>query len=277
MLNPLSLKLKLSICLFLYLMKWMTYGIFYLYFTSLGLAQTNIAGKVVNEKNEEIGFAHIYNKTNGMGKVSDINGKFDLIAAKGDTILFSFVGYQKHTVRITPEHLDSYLKVVLPEDSVLLPSITIYADSEFKVPLNLQYEPIHVAGVSVEMKESKYQPGKIIAGGGEGIGGVPAGGVTIEGPLTYFSRDEKEKRKAAEVKQEDKETLTYSKFIAQDSIKQRLMDLYDIDSSQYNRIVTRLNLQNPGVQKANTNEEIWHWIINFFNEQVPVIKVFDMH
>jgi hypothetical protein len=258
-------------------MKWFSLLFFTFFLNLYAYCQTNIAGKVVNEHEEEIGFAHIYNKTNGMGKVGDINGKFDLIASKGDTVQFSFVGYQKHTIVIAPAHLDSYLKVILPEDSVVLPSITIYADSQLKVPLNFEYEPITLAGVSVEMKESKYKPGKIVAGGAPGAGGIPSAGATLEGPLTYFSRDEREKRKAAEVKENDRETITYSKFIAQDSIKQKLMTLYDIDSSQYNRVVTRLNLQYPGIQRATTPEEVWHWVINFFNDQVPVIKVFDMH
>ncbi|MFY0600859.1 MAG: carboxypeptidase-like regulatory domain-containing protein [Cyclobacteriaceae bacterium] len=243
----------------------------------MSFGQTNIAGKIVNIDGDEIAFAHIYNRSNGLGRVSDINGKFDLIASKGDTIDFSFVGYQNHFIVVNSTHLASYLKVTLPENSHVLPSITIYADSEFRVPLNPQFEPMTIEGVTIDTDKPPIRPGQITAGGGEGIGGIPAGGVTINGPITYFSKDEKEKRKAVKVKKEDNERITYSQFITQDSIRQKLMYLYQIDSSQYSRLMLRLNREFPGVQKANTDEEIWHWIINFFNEAVPVIKVFDMH
>lgn len=242
-----------------------------------GYSQTNIAGKIVDESGEEIAFAHIFNSTNGFGKVSDINGKFDLIAAKGDTVQFSFVGYQKHTILIRPIHLSSYLKIILPEDSVVLPSITIYADSEFRVPINMQFEPMVIEGVSVDSDAKSLRPGQITAGGGTGIGGIPAGGFTLNGPLTYFSKDEKEKRKAVEAIETDREALTYNKFISQDSVRQKLMRVYQIDSSQYSRVIMRLNREYPGIRKANSEEEVWHWIIKFFNEAVPVIKVFDMH
>lgn len=240
-------------------------------------AQTNIAGKVIDEKNEEIGFAHVYNKSNGLGKVSDMYGKFDLIARKGDTVQFSYVGYQTMTLIIDPIHLSSYLKIMLPEDSILLPSITIYADENFRVPMNVKSEPIFIEGVTVVTDKPPMRPGQFIAGTTSNVGDIPAGGVTINGPITYFSRDEKEKRKAVVQKEETAETLTYQTYIAQDSIKNKLMAIYQLDSSQYSRVVTRLNLQYPGVQKASTPEEIWHWVINFFNEAVPVIKVFDMH
>jgi hypothetical protein len=239
--------------------------------------QTNVAGKVINEDNEEIGFAHVFNKTNGLGKVSDMFGKFDLIASKGDTIQFSFVGYQTLLMVVNPIHLSSYLKIMLPEDPVLLPSITIFADENFRVPLNFKSEPIFIEGVTITTDKPPIRPGQLIAGTTSTVGDIPAGGVTINGPLTYFSRDEKEKRKAVEVKEETAETITYQKFITQDSIRNRLMAIYQIDSSQYSRVVTRLNLQNPGIQKASSPEEVWHWVIVFFNEAVPVIKVFDMH
>lgn len=251
-----------------------------LFFLSSGsylLAQTNVAGKIQNESGKEISFAHVYNVTNGLGKVSDINGKFDLIASRGDTIRFSFVGYQTYTLIISNIHLSTYLKVVLPEDPVLLPSITIYADANFKVPLNYQSEGMIIEGVTIDTDKEPIKPGQITKGGGIGVGGVPLGGFTINGPITYFSKDEREKRAAAEAEKQIAETLTYKEYIARDSIRTKLMYLYDLDSSQYSRLIVRLNRQMPGIQKANSEEEIWHWIITFFNEAVPVIKVFDMH
>ncbi len=240
-------------------------------------SQTKIAGKIVNEQNEDIGFAHVYNKSNGLGKVSDMFGNFSLVAKKGDTIQFSFVGYQTLTMVLEPVHVSTYMKVVLPEDSRLLPSITIFADSQLKVPINVQGTPIFITGVSSEEEQKPLKPGKVSMGTSPGVGGIPGGGVTINGPITYFSKDEREKREAVRVKEESRETYTYNQFVSEDSVRQKLMRIYQIDSSQYSRIIIRLNRQFPGVQKADTREEVWHWIIRFFDEQVPVVKIYDMH
>jgi hypothetical protein len=242
-----------------------------------GFAQTKIVGKIVNEQNEDVGFAHVYNRTNGMGKVSDMFGRFELIATKGDTVQFSFVGYQTMNTIINVAHIAHFMKVVLPEDSLLLPSITIYADSQLKVPLNYQGEAIFITGVSRDNEMTPTLPGKITKGTSPGIGGIPGGGVTINGPLTYFSRDEKEKREVAVVEETSKRTFTYNEFVAEDSTRLKLMAIYQIDSAQYSRIIVRLNRQNPGIQRASSREEVWHWIIRFFDETVPVIKIYDMH
>ncbi|WP_258104854.1 carboxypeptidase-like regulatory domain-containing protein [Marinoscillum sp. MHG1-6] len=240
-------------------------------------AQYSIAGRVLNEQGDEIGFTHVFNKSSGLGKVADINGKFNLLANKGDTIQFSFVGYKNHEVIITPIHLANYMQVVLPEDPVILPSVTIYADPYYKVPLNMQGPPMYLRGISVDEDKPAIQPGQITYGTSPGPGGIPGGGVTLNGPITYFSKGEREKRKAAEIVEEDAKVITYSQFVAEDSIKQRLMKLYALDSTEYDMIIVRLNNQYPGIAKASTPEEVWHWMLRFFNQTVPVVRAFQMH
>lgn len=246
-------------------------------FTVAASAQTSIVGRVVNEQGELIAFTHVYNITNGLGKVADINGKFSLQANKGDTVQFSFVGYKNHTVIIDPNHLAHYMEVILPEDPIILPSVTIYADPYYKVPLNIRSPNLYMPGISKDPNIPGIEPGQATWGTSPGVGGVPGGGVTINGPITYFSRDEREKRKAEEMIEHDAKIIVYSQFISADSIKTRLMGLYALDSSQYERVIVRLNSQYPGIKRATTPEEVWHWMLRFFNEAVPVIKAFDMH
>ncbi|MEQ9307421.1 MAG: carboxypeptidase-like regulatory domain-containing protein [Marinoscillum sp.] len=226
-----------------------------------------------DENQEAIGFCHVYNETLDLGKVSDMQGKFTLTAAKGDTLKFSYVGYKPLKVVITPSHLVNFMKVTLPRDSVMLPSITIYSDPYFKVPLNVKGEAIFIQGVSLVNPPPPIKAGDA-SFGATGVGGVPVPAVGIEGPITYFSRDEREKRKATEAKEETRETITYQKFIAQDSVRNKLTNMYALDSAQYDEVIRRLHQQFPGIQKTYRPNEIWNWLLHHFDRTAPIVKEF---
>lgn len=235
-------------------------------------AQSMIIGSIVDEDEKPVGFCHVYNKTLDLGKVSDLNGKFEILARKNDTLRFSYVGYQPLELAITPVHLVNYLKITLPEDSILLPAITIYADPEYRVPLKEKSgDPIFIPGVSLVNPPPPVKPGDLRFSG-NGVGGIPVPAIGIEGPITYFSRDEREKRKAAAAYEETRETITYQKYIAQDTIKQKLCDLYRINSDQYDRVIIRLHEQFPEIQKTYRPNEIWNWLLAHFDRTVPIIR-----
>ena len=134
------------------------------------VAQHRVQGKIINEDGDDVGFCHVYNQTLNSGKVADMQGRFDLVARKDDTIRFSYVGYQTFELTVKSIHLVNFLKVTLTEDSLLLPSITIYADKNYRVPLNLKGEPIIIPGVSIIDPPDPIKPGDIRPGGGSGVG-----------------------------------------------------------------------------------------------------------
>lgn len=237
-----------------------------------GYAQSVVRGKVVNAENENIGFCHVYNITMGLGKVADINGLFSLTARKGDTLKFSYVGYQSLEIPVKSIHVVNFIKVTLPEDTIELPSITIYADPNYRVPLSIQGEPLLIPGLSLTEKREPIKAGDIRPGAGIGPGGIPGGGATIYGPITYFSKDEKEKRKAEEAREETAKTITYQKFIAQDSVSAKLCMIYKLDSAQYDEVIIRLHQQFPGIQRSYRPTLIWNWLLTHFDRTVPLIK-----
>lgn len=235
-------------------------------------SQNTLEGKVQSESEDPIGFCHVHNTTLDLGKVADMHGRFKLTVRKGDTVEFSYVGYQSLKLIIEPVHMVNYLRVTLPEDSILLPSITIYADPAYKVPLNVKGQPIYMPGISVEGELKPFKAGRAEISAVPGAGGVPIPGATIYGPITYFSKEEREKRAAAEAIEETRETITYQKYIAQDSVRQKLCYLYEIDSTQYDEIIRRLHRAFPGIQKTYRPEEIWNWLLTHFDRTVPIIK-----
>lgn len=238
------------------------------------LGQGIVVGIVNNENAEAVGFCHVYNQTMGLGKISDMNGRFEITAKKNDTLKFSYVGYKPIQLKINSIHLVNYLKVTLPEDSILLPAITIYADSEFKVPVREIGTPVFIRGVSLENPPPPIKPGDFRFGA-TGVGGVPVPAIGIEGPITYFSKDEREKRKAVEAYAETRETITYQKYIAQDTIKEKLCNLYRITPSQYDKVIIRLHEHFPGIQSTHRPNEIWNWLLAHFDRTVPIIRDYE--
>ena len=62
------------------------------------IAQQHIQGLIQDTNGEPLGFAHTYNESLEIGQVSNINGKFQLLARKGDSIRFSYIGYNSKTL-----------------------------------------------------------------------------------------------------------------------------------------------------------------------------------
>ncbi len=90
----------------------------------------NISGIVLDAVTKEpIPLVNIINDKRNTGAVSDTLGLFQLTALKGDTILFSELGYKK-SYFVVPEVLDdttNYALVqLLEEDTIILKNITIY-------------------------------------------------------------------------------------------------------------------------------------------------------
>jgi len=90
----------------------------------------NISGIVLDAVTKEpVPLVNIINDKRNTGAVSDTLGLFQLTALKGDTILFSELGYKK-SYFVVPEILDdttNYALVqLLEEDTIILKNITIY-------------------------------------------------------------------------------------------------------------------------------------------------------
>lgn len=78
--------------------------------------------------NAPLPFCTIYIQGENRGTISDLDGYFNFVAAKGDTIIVSSVGYKKFSI-IIPADLDKnsfYKEVGIERDVVELPGPIIY-------------------------------------------------------------------------------------------------------------------------------------------------------
>jgi len=93
-----------------------------------------VKGIVVNKKLEPLPFAHILVKSKNFGTISDENGKFDFFIEKGDTLIFSCVGYKKsrHIIPTISDYRIYHLLALLQQDTIILPEVLILPWETYK-------------------------------------------------------------------------------------------------------------------------------------------------
>ncbi len=100
-------------------------------FAQQGEQVIQFTGIVTAEERGElipVPYANVYMKNKSRGTYSDMKGYFSFVAAKGEKIVFSSVGYQTIEITIPDTLTDSRYSVVqmLSKDNVNLPATVIY-------------------------------------------------------------------------------------------------------------------------------------------------------
>lgn len=88
-----------------------------------------LSGVVINEETlDPMSYTTVYDKTIGRGVISDYYGYFSTVVFPGDTLIFSYYGYQTSTY-VVPDslHEKRYSMIhVMQKDTLNLPEITVY-------------------------------------------------------------------------------------------------------------------------------------------------------
>lgn len=104
---------------------------FAIFFTTIIFGQTKVGGKVVDEMNEPIAYANVVLKGSKDGVITDDNGNFYFESAGNyDTLIVSFVGFDKVEVKLVPG-LNKDLKIVL-KTGISLNQVTVYTGKTSK-------------------------------------------------------------------------------------------------------------------------------------------------
>ncbi len=126
--------------LLLYLMKYLYLALLiYLFSFSTKVISQNsqlvqIKGMVLNEAREPLPYVQIIDKKRSKGVISHSDGEFSFFTEKGDTLVFSCIGYKK-VQKIIPTILKEkiyYLVVVLSADPVMLPETQVFPWQTYK-------------------------------------------------------------------------------------------------------------------------------------------------
>jgi hypothetical protein len=86
--------------------------------------------------------------------------------------------------------------------------------------------------------------------------------------LSYFSKEEKEKRKLARVVAEQERVKNYLLVVCSPDVRQRIMEEYAISEEDYYSILIKFNEQSTGSLYDLTPEELIVVFSNFYQRHV---------
>jgi CarboxypepD_reg-like domain len=175
-----------------------------------------------------LSYVNIKIKSSTRGTSSDGKGAFSLATVKGDTLVFSLVGYNPE--EFTAAELDETIIIRMAIKIRELSEIIIIGRKEKVV------RPIHMIAKS---KMANYGPY------GAGIN------------LAYFSKLEKEKRKLIKVREAHDRVKNYITVVCDPEIKEKICSEYSLTNDEYFQLLAKFNIENLNNAYDRTTAE---WI-----------------
>ncbi len=211
----------------------MKYCFLFIFF-SLGIinlcAQGRYSGNVIDTWDKK--YLEGVVVTNGKGENSKTNsrGYFSISALLGDTLVFSFLGFVEKKWVASSEY---FLFIELQDRARLLPTFQVNAE-----PYSFRFKDgklILVAEPSAEQKLLSQQVGI-------GIDPTsPSPGFSIYGPISYFTKRNRELRAYEKRMDWERQRSGYLEVIDSDSLRQQLMIQYNLDRKAWDELLVRFN------------------------------------
>jgi hypothetical protein len=189
-----------------------------------------VSGNVISGDDlENLPGVHIYGRESRVGTVTNVGGMFRIRILKSDTLIFSYVGYITEKITFS-NYKENNAEVVirLKPDVRELDGVIVY--SEHLTPeylLRPKREPIFVPGLP-----RPYDPGD--------IADVPIGSINY-GPLSYFSKEAKEKRLLMESYARKKRELIYNQTINSQALREQFMNQYGLSRREWDDFIVYFN------------------------------------
>ncbi|WP_304517941.1 hypothetical protein [Cecembia rubra] len=189
-------------------------------------------------------------------------GYFRVFGNKGDSLLISRNYYIPKTVIVGE---DKHFLTEIYLDARTLPRFDLYSERT-SIPFNLgnmsNLRPI---------SNRSSGPGKIYGGTSEQNGMMP--GLTLDGPISYFMRSERQKREYARKMAIKERQKDYLDLIQSDSIMQALKIEYNLTERDLDDLIVEFNLQNLDHQFLDLNsEKVYEMLTDFLNQRTKYRK-----
>ncbi|HRI78169.1 MAG TPA: carboxypeptidase-like regulatory domain-containing protein [Cyclobacteriaceae bacterium] len=170
---------------------------------------------------------HIQVKHSKHATVSDANGIFTVMVRGTDSVTFSFVGYTTITVPVDRE--EELMFVRLHDNSILLQEIIVrpsFFDKEYVAPPRVE---------SPALRSTKPLR-------------AASGGINF----SYFTKQEKEKRKLVKVLDELDRARVYIDIVNDPELKKEIMDQYMVTESGYYDLLAAFNERNTAIMHCGS-------------------------
>lgn len=204
-----------------------------------------------------IAWVKVNNIRSGKFTYTDHEGKFAALAQAGDTLAFSRKNFHSTSV-VVPQDLAGSLIVYLEFDAIELPEVYVMEKNE-NTSIQLHGIP------KVDPDHVPIRPGQVVVGATENY----RPGAVLAGPISYFSKSEKNKRKfqkAEELKEAQKD---YLEVVRSDSMRNEIIRHFSLTEEKYDSLLILFNAANLQHQfRDMERERVERLLFYFMNDAV---------
>jgi hypothetical protein len=161
--------------------------------------------------------------------LTNARGHFSLFAVAGDTLRLSFPGFIEQKIVLDSER---YLLLQIQDRARLLPTFTVKSE-----PYSFRFKDRKLILVENEPETEKKLGQQV----GVGLGTSTGGGLTIYGPISYFSKRATQLRKYDEKLEWIRRRTGYLEIIDSDSVRSELMGKNKLSRESYDELIIRFN------------------------------------
>lgn len=198
---------------------------------------------------------NIRSKAEGHITVSDIRGHFEMIAMDMDTLILSSVGY--YTKKISVKKLREAGIVFLTEEHKTLNPVEIRGD--VLLPYLKKIPPESPWQNPTQNKDFTETPGF------QGVQTFGPGYV-MKGPISRFSKYEKERKKLKTLQKQNYETKDYVSIVNSAEVKDRIIEDYNLTETEYYDLLAIFNEKNKDIIYQLEANELISILLIFYGE-----------
>jgi len=220
--------------------KWVL-SIFLLLHLNFAFAQLTYSGNVM-DANDKKYLEGVFLEVVGSKENDSTNtrGYFNLRAAVGDTLKITYPGFLDQKILLTG---DRYLQIQIQDRARFLPTFEVKAE-----PYAFRFKDGKLSIIDPNEVQEKSPKGQVTAG----PSGSPTGGFVVYGAISYFTKKAREAREYAKKQEWNKRRAGYYAIIESDSVRRNLMVKFQLDRSQWDKLIIRYN-------EGNAHHEFLDW------------------
>lgn len=193
-------------------------------------AQTSYSGNVLDATDKRyIEGVEVSVVAKDQTATTNSRGYFNLQASLGDTLIFRFPGFIEQKIKLTE---DRFLLVQIQDRARLLPTFEVKGE-----PYAFRFKDGKLTLIDANEKSEPSKKGEVSVGTGTSMGG----GLTIYGPISYFSKRARQEREYRDKLEILRRRQGYLEVVDSDSVRSVLMETFQIDRNTWDKIIVRFN------------------------------------
>ena len=194
-------------------------------------AQRRYSGNVIDAWDKKYLEGVVVSHPSGEKVITNSRGYFSIPASQGDTLTFQFSGFLEKKMPLTA---DAFLFVELQDLARLLPTFQVKAE-----PYRFRFKDGKLYLSEDEPVVEKPLSQQVGFGATDSTSPTP--GFSIYGPISYFTKRNRELRAYEKRLDWERQRVGYLEVIDADSVRTELMHQYNLDRKKWDELILRFN------------------------------------